>query len=145
MVTQAWSHTPHGRAMISSYHLVYRNRIKDALAKEALAMLRREVVDSHSCLSSLVWEEDRRILRQIYRALPRREHIVIEMRLGFGDGYVYTLDEVGRRLHVTRERVRQIEADALRRLDRRLWPMLSTDDAFMGVRPSECYLAKKEG
>ena len=38
------------------------------------------------------------------------------MRYGLGDGYTYTLEEVGRIFRVTRERVRQIEAKAVRKL-----------------------------
>ena len=41
---------------------------------------------------------------------------VIKLRYGLGDGYTYTLEEVGRIFKVTRERVRQIEAKAVRKL-----------------------------
>lgn len=49
-------------------------------------------------------------------ALSPREEAVIRMRFGFLDGVPYTLEEVGDRLSVTRERVRQIEVKALRKL-----------------------------
>ncbi|MFI3257328.1 MAG: sigma factor-like helix-turn-helix DNA-binding protein, partial [Spirochaetales bacterium] len=48
--------------------------------------------------------------------LPLREQEVLEMRFGFKDGYSLTLEEVGLYFDVTRERIRQIEAKALRRL-----------------------------
>ncbi len=41
---------------------------------------------------------------------------IICLRYGIGDGYTYTLEEVGRRFNVTRERVRQIEAKAIKKL-----------------------------
>ena len=47
---------------------------------------------------------------------PVREREIIKLRYGLGDGYTYTLEEVGRIFKVTRERVRQIEAKAVRKL-----------------------------
>ncbi|MDR2793197.1 MAG: RNA polymerase sigma factor RpoD [Treponema sp.] len=55
-------------------------------------------------------------LAEVLNTLPRREREVLEMRFGFGDGYSLTLEEVGLCFNVTRERIRQIEAKALRRL-----------------------------
>ncbi|MDR1215625.1 MAG: RNA polymerase sigma factor RpoD [Treponema sp.] len=55
-------------------------------------------------------------LAEVLSTLPRREREVLEMRFGFGDGYSLTLEEVGLCFNVTRERIRQIEAKALRRL-----------------------------
>ena len=51
--------------------------------------------------------------------LDDRELFVIKYRFGFVDGVCYTLEEVGKMLGVTRERVRQIESRAIRRLKRR--------------------------
>ncbi|MCB9917497.1 MAG: RNA polymerase sigma factor RpoD [Planctomycetes bacterium] len=48
--------------------------------------------------------------------LTFREREIIKLRYGIGDGYTYTLEEVGRIFRVTRERVRQIEAKAVRKL-----------------------------
>jgi RNA polymerase primary sigma factor len=48
--------------------------------------------------------------------LSERERQVLEMRFGLRDGKDYTLEEVGRYFRVTRERIRQIEAKALRKL-----------------------------
>ena len=52
----------------------------------------------------------------ILKTLTYREREIIKLRYGLGDGYSYTLEEVGRIFKVTRERVRQIEAKAVRKL-----------------------------
>jgi len=48
--------------------------------------------------------------------LPPREARILQLRYGLLDGQTYTLEEVGRKMGVTRERVRQIESQALNRL-----------------------------
>lgn len=55
-------------------------------------------------------------LREVLSTLPSREQEVLKMRFGLEDGYSLTLEEVGLYFNVTRERIRQIEAKALRRL-----------------------------
>ena len=55
-------------------------------------------------------------LREVLSTLPARELEVLKMRFGLEDGYSLTLEEVGLYFKVTRERIRQIEAKALRRL-----------------------------
>lgn len=55
-------------------------------------------------------------LQQVLSTLPPREQEVLKMRFGLDDGYSLTLEEVGLYFNVTRERIRQIEAKALRRL-----------------------------
>ena len=52
----------------------------------------------------------------VLQTLTPREEQVIKMRFGLGDGSEHTLEEVGQRFSVTRERIRQIEAKALRKL-----------------------------
>ncbi|MFH1923327.1 MAG: sigma-70 family RNA polymerase sigma factor [Planctomycetota bacterium] len=52
----------------------------------------------------------------LLKTLTYREREIIRLRYGLGDGYTYTLEEVGRIFKVTRERVRQIEAKAVRKL-----------------------------
>jgi RNA polymerase primary sigma factor len=52
----------------------------------------------------------------VLKTLTYREREIIKLRYGLGDGYTYTLEEVGRIFKVTRERVRQIEAKAVRKL-----------------------------
>ena len=55
-------------------------------------------------------------IRELLSTLPQREQEVLRMRFGLDDGYALTLEEVGLYFDVTRERIRQIEAKALRRL-----------------------------
>ncbi len=52
----------------------------------------------------------------VLKTLSYREREIIKLRYGIGDGYTYTLEEVGRIFKVTRERVRQVEAKAIRKL-----------------------------
>ena len=55
-------------------------------------------------------------IESLLKTLTHREREIIRLRYGLGDGYSYTLEEVGRIFKVTRERVRQIEAKAVRKL-----------------------------
>ena len=55
-------------------------------------------------------------IESLLKTLTYREREIIRLRYGLGDGYTYTLEEVGRIFRVTRERVRQIEAKAVRKL-----------------------------
>ena len=55
-------------------------------------------------------------LEEVLNSLPPREVRILQLRYGLLDGQAYTLEEVGRKMGVTRERVRQIEAQALSRL-----------------------------
>jgi RNA polymerase primary sigma factor len=55
-------------------------------------------------------------LREVLNGLPPREVRILQLRYGLLDGQAYTLEEVGHKVGVTRERVRQIEAQALNRL-----------------------------
>jgi RNA polymerase primary sigma factor len=52
----------------------------------------------------------------VLRTLTYREREIIKLRYGLGDGYPYTLEEIGRIFKVTRERIRQIETRAVRKL-----------------------------
>jgi RNA polymerase primary sigma factor len=55
-------------------------------------------------------------IRDVLDSLTDRERQVLEQRFGLVDGYSRTLEEVGRQFKVTRERIRQIEAKALRKM-----------------------------
>jgi RNA polymerase primary sigma factor len=55
-------------------------------------------------------------LNDVLSSLSEREQKVLALRFGFGDGYARTLEEVGKQFKVTRERIRQIEAKALRKI-----------------------------
>ncbi len=71
-------------------------------------------------VESPVTAASREMLREriesVLNTLTFREREIIKLRYGIGDGYTYTLEEVGRIFRVTRERVRQIEAKAVRKL-----------------------------
>jgi RNA polymerase primary sigma factor len=55
-------------------------------------------------------------IEEVLKTLTYREREILKLRYGIGDGYTYTLEEVGRIFKVTRERVRQVEAKAIRKL-----------------------------
>lgn len=66
-------------------------------------------------------DEDRRqAIARVIASLSERERLVLQWRFGFGNGSGQTLEEIGQRLGVTKERVRQIEKVALERLRRGL-------------------------
>jgi RNA polymerase primary sigma factor len=72
-------------------------------------------------------------LADVLDSLTERERKVLELRFGLGDGYSRTLEEVGKQFKVTRERIRQIEAKALRKMRhptriRQLQGFLETDE-----------------
>jgi RNA polymerase primary sigma factor len=78
-----------------------------------------EFIEDHSSENPLR-SASNGILREkiegLLKTLTYREREIIRLRYGLGDGYTYTLEEVGRIFKVTRERVRQIEAKAVRKL-----------------------------
>jgi RNA polymerase primary sigma factor len=55
-------------------------------------------------------------INDVLKTLTYREREILKLRYGIGDGYTYTLEEVGRIFKVTRERVRQVESKAIRKL-----------------------------
>jgi RNA polymerase primary sigma factor len=73
-----------------------------------------ETVESPVHAASREMLKDR--IDSVLGTLTFREREIIKLRYGIGDGYTYTLEEVGRIFRVTRERVRQIEAKAVRKL-----------------------------
>jgi RNA polymerase sigma factor (sigma-70 family) len=88
-----------------------------------------EVVDICSARSETSWPQaidwhergfddvlDREMVVQLLGKLTERERSVLEMHFGLENGAERTLDEIGRQFGVTRERIRQIEAEALRKL-----------------------------
>ena len=77
-------------------------------------------------------------LREVLRTLSEREQEVLNLRFGLVEGYSHTLEEVGRKFHVTRERIRQIEAKALRKMRhptrlRKLEGFLESDTSLYSV------------
>ena len=99
-------------------------------ASEALVSLDEGVADDTNTslierltdLGALNPEEDAlqhegmQVLNQLMAGLSPQERMIIEKRFGLADGVASTLQEIGQQLHVTRERVRQLEARALRKL-----------------------------
>jgi RNA polymerase primary sigma factor len=74
---------------------------------------------------------------EVLKTLTYREREIIKLRYGIGDGYTYTLEEVGKIFKVTRERVRQVEAKAIRKLQhpvrsRKLEGFLDADEPDHG-------------
>lgn len=74
--------------------------------------------------SLMVESEDRQFVRELLHGMEPREEAVLRMRYGLDDEEPKTLKEIGERLRLTRERVRQIENRALRKLSERL-PLIS--------------------
>ncbi|MEM7229850.1 MAG: RNA polymerase sigma factor RpoD [Planctomycetota bacterium] len=75
----------------------------------------------------------RQRINDVLKTLTYREREILKLRYGIGDGYTYTLEEVGRIFKVTRERVRQVESKAIRKLQhpvrqRRLDSFLNSQD-----------------
>jgi len=79
-------------------------------------------------------------LGDVLTTLTERERKVLELRFGLGDGYSRTLEEVGKQFKVTRERIRQIEAKALRKMRhptriRQLQGFLETEEIEAAAAP----------
>ena len=72
--------------------------------------------DVDSPVASATQEMLKDRIDSVLKTLSYREREIIKLRYGIGDGYTYTLEEVGRIFKVTRERVRQVEAKAIRKL-----------------------------
>jgi len=64
----------------------------------------------------LVKETDTQLMREVLATLDKRENTILAMRFGLTDGTQRTLEEIGGRLGVTRERIRQIQEQALKKL-----------------------------
>ncbi|HMP04117.1 MAG TPA: RNA polymerase sigma factor RpoD, partial [Gemmatales bacterium] len=78
-----------------------------------------EFIEDDSCespVNAATHEMLKDKIDHVLKTLTYREREIIKLRYGLGDGYTYTLEEVGRIFKVTRERVRQIEAKAVRKL-----------------------------
>lgn len=74
------------------------------------------VSDHGQCMEKVIDSLSMNDITDSLDVLKNRERDVIRLRYGFNDGQERTLEEVGRQMHVTRERVRQIEKKALRKL-----------------------------
>ena len=79
----------------------------------------QDIVEDENALSPMEVTEQTLLKEQllaVIETLTPREQKVIRLRYGLDDGHPRTLEEVGREFNVTRERIRQIEAKALRKL-----------------------------
>jgi RNA polymerase primary sigma factor len=74
------------------------------------------VADPNAALPSeqLIYQSDNELVQEILATLPEREREILAMRFGLDDGKERTLEEVGERFGVTRERIRQIQEQALK-------------------------------
>jgi RNA polymerase primary sigma factor len=63
-----------------------------------------------------VYESSVNTLKKLLKQLPQRQQDIIKMRFGLDLDRRYTLDEIGERYHISKERVRQIEKEALNKL-----------------------------
>lgn len=78
------------------------------------------VIDENakSPLDAVEEEFDKKIIKNMLSTLPEREKYVLMLRYGFYNNKEHTLEEIGKKLNVTRERIRQIEKRALSRLEK---------------------------
>ncbi len=83
-------------------------------------------------------------IEAVLKTLTYREREIIKLRYGLGDGYTYTLEEVGRIFKVTRERVRQVEAKALRKLQHPVRSRKLVGFLENGMEPEEAEDEKHE-
>jgi RNA polymerase primary sigma factor len=67
-------------------------------------------------LDTVIKQEMKTQVRKVLNSLTRKESEIIKRRFGIGDGISQTLEEVGKQFKVTRERIRQLEGKALRKL-----------------------------
>ena len=78
-----------------------------------------ELIADHAAenpLDNLFEEANKEIIANVFRTLPAKEAHVLRMRFGIGEEKAHTLEEVGQNMGVSRERIRQIETKALRKL-----------------------------
>ena len=82
----------------------------------------------------LIHETDNKLVREVLATLTERESAVLSHRFGLADGRAKTLEEVGEHFGVTRERIRQIQEEALKKLrvgmEERDRPAKEEPDAF---------------
>ena len=84
--------------------------------------------------AALVRDTDTDLMREVMGALSERESSILALRFGLNDGRERTLDEIGQQFGVTRERIRQIQELALKKLRRQMekrdQPEMETEGSF---------------
>lgn len=118
-ISEALDIRPEELFPLDQYQSVLPRGIKP-VAFCALSDRKERHLPDKSCQSDPEEMTQQEILRarinKILKSLPYREREIIKLRFGIGSGYEYTLEEVGHIFKVTRERIRQIEAKAVRKL-----------------------------
>jgi len=128
--TNAWGREPTVDELCELTQLPREKVMRLLEASEALVSLDEGVTDdgATSLLERLIQtglsnpeddalhREGMQVLGQLMTWLSPQERLIIEKRFGLADGMTSTLQEIGQQLHITRERVRQLEARALKKL-----------------------------
>jgi len=92
--------------------------LDECISEDGATVLLERLIDA-TAEDPEVWalkKESVEIVNKLVESLSSQEKIIIEKRFGLGDGATATLQEIGQQLHITRERVRQLEARALKKL-----------------------------
>ena len=101
---------------ILSLDYVYQYGNHSASDLENISIMDTLVDEKADIYSNFTKNEMKKALRGVLETLSEKEKFVLRMRNGFVDGKRYTLEEVGNSLGVTRERIRQIEKNAMRKV-----------------------------
>jgi RNA polymerase primary sigma factor len=72
--------------------------------------------NNNSALDNLIQEANLEIIESVFDTLPSREAEVLRLRFGINGDHAMTLEEVGQHFDVSRERIRQIEVKAMRKM-----------------------------
>jgi len=128
------------------YRIKWPSRLEKKFPVERIAALVESESSRHRALlphELLEGKERSELIGEMIDFLPPREKAVIQLRFGLGEEEPKTLDEVGEILEVTRERIRQMEMKALKRLHRSLRYRLS--DKIPLTRHQPVTIHRKEG
>lgn len=92
--------------------------LDEGLSEDGTMSLLERITDSAALNpeEDALQQENTKVLNELMNWLSPQERLIIEKRFGLSDGVVSTLQEIGQQLHITRERVRQLEARALKKM-----------------------------